>query len=41
MKATWGVFAHTNYEVTPELELQAGVRYSGFESKNLERRRTD
>lgn len=30
-KLTWGVFAHTGYKITPELELQVGARYSHYE----------
>ncbi|WP_206436050.1 TonB-dependent receptor [Altericroceibacterium xinjiangense] len=32
-KTTWGVFAHTTYEIDPAFEVQLGLRYSGFEAE--------
>lgn len=30
-KQTWGVFAHTGYKLTSDLELQVGARYSHYQ----------
>jgi iron complex outermembrane receptor protein len=32
-KTTWGVFAHTTYEIDPAFEVQLGLRYSGFKAE--------